>query len=372
MPKKEIIILSWHPTQSNVSYAGGFRRLYEILLRVPTNIDVICFDTKPSFLKSLNVNVTEYDIPRFIESITASSFLIGKLIERIYVIIFLTKCLLTQKTKKTIYVPFSELPQLTIPAVFGKLFGGHKLVFCNLNPNIYFLDRFINNLAHRFSDLNITISNSLKAQLLKSGIVCTEVNTVGIDVDSYKTSVKKTKTQTGIFVARHVPEKGIYDALEVCAQINKTRNFILNCIGDIPGDQRSKIDELINSLKIKDKVNLLGIVDEKTKIKLLLEASVCLYPSVQEGWGIVPQEAILCGTPVVAYDLAVYKENITGCPAVKLVPINNVVEFTKQVHYWLDVPQRDLAKKLKASVTIVKKFDWAIIAEKEWDLICQV
>lgn len=369
MPKKEIIILSWHPSQSNIQYAGGFKRLFEIMSKIPKDIKLTCLDTKPSFLKSLPVDIVEYSIPKYIISVTKYNFGFGKLLERSYVIGFLTNYLLDLKTKKTIYVPFSELPHLTVPAVLGKLFRGHKLVFCNLNPNIYFLDRIVNVIAHKFSELNITISKSLQSQLKVIGIVCSIVNPVGIDVGAYHTS---KKDKTGIFVGRHVSEKGIYTALEICAEINKTRIFILNCVGDIPNDQRLRIDKLIDSLQIKDKVNLLGIVDEKTKLKLMGQAAVCLFTSTQEGWGIVPQEALICGTPVVAYDLAVYKENIAGCPAVKLVPINNVVEFIKHVHYWLDIPKNDLDKKLKDSVTIVKKFDWDIIAKKEWELICQV
>lgn len=375
MPKKEIIVLSWHPAQSDVSYAGGFRRLYEILLRVPSDVNVTCLDTNPSFLKSIyknNINLIEYKIPKLISKLTNLNFLVGKAVERVYVTIYLVKYLVFLKTNKIVYVPFSELPHLSIAAVIGKLFRRHKLVFCNLNPNTYFLDRIINVIAHKLSDVNITISNSLQSQLLKSGIICNIVNPVGIDTRSYKVSGEKSKTKTGIFVGRHVQEKGIYAALEVCAEINKTQHFILNCVGDIPADQRQKIENLIQKLNIGNKVNLLGIVDEKTKTKLLTEATVCLFPSTQEGWGIVPQEAILCGTPVVAYDLAVYKENITGCPAVKLVPINDVAEFIKQIHYWFDISKKDLDKKLKESVTIVKKFDWAIIAKKEWGLICQI
>jgi glycosyltransferase involved in cell wall biosynthesis len=369
MQKNEIIILAWHPTQSNVQYAGGFKRLFELVSRIPKNINLTCLDSKPSFLKSLPVNVIEYSIPKFLTSVTKLNFGFGKLLERIYVIGFLTNYLMNQKTKKTIYVPFSELPHLTIPAVISKLLIGHRLVFCNLNPNIYFFDLLVNRLAHKFSNLNITISKSLQSQLKETGIVCTVVNPVGIDTLAYKPS---KKNRSGIFVGRHVAEKGIYTALKVCAEINKTREFVLNCIGDIPGDQKPLIAKLILDLKIEDKVNLLGIVDEETKIKLLGQASVCLFPSVQEGWGIVPQEAILCGTPVVAYDLNVYKENIAECPAVKLVPIGDVSEFTKQVNYWLDVPQQDLTNKLKDSVTIVKKYDWVIIATMEWKLICNI
>ena len=162
MQKSEVIILSWHPTQSDVYYAGGFRRLYEILLRVSPDVNVTCLDTDPSFLKSINkynINLIEYKIPKLISKLTNINFLVGKAVERIYVTFYLAKYLVFFKTKKIVYVPFSELPHLSIAAVIGKLFRRHKLVFCNLNPNTYFLDRIINVMAHKFSDVNITALN---------------------------------------------------------------------------------------------------------------------------------------------------------------------------------------------------------------------
>lgn len=371
MSKKEVTILSWHPTKSSVQYAGGFRRLYEILQRIPLNITVTYLDTKPSFLRQINrknIKPIEYTIPNFIERAIQFHFILGKAIERLYVVFYLTKYLLSHKNT-IVYVPFSELPQLTLPAVISKFFKKNKVIFCNLNPNTYFFDRIINQIVHLYSDLNITISNSLKVQLAELGIKCSVVNPVGIDINSYKKFGKKSKIKTGVFIGRHVEEKGIYTALRICAELNKNFNFTLNCIGDVPSDQRTKIKNLITDLNIENKVKLWGIVNEMTKIKLLSEATVCLFPSVQEGWGIVPQEAVLCGTPVVAYDLPVYQENIAKCPAVSLVKIGDIQEFSSKVQKWLFADRKEIDKQVKDSIKIIKKFDWGIIASKEWQII---
>jgi len=311
----------------------------------------------------------EYKIPNLIEQVTQFNFLLGKFLERVYVVLYLGKYLLSHK-KTTVYVPFSELPQLTIPAVISKLFVKNKVIFCNLNPNTYFFDRIINQLAHRYSNLNITISNSLKAQLAKLGIKCSVVNPVGIDINSYKNISKKSKQQTGIFIGRHVEEKGIYTALEVCAVINHKMDFSLICIGDIPANEKEKIEDAINKLDIKSKVKLVGIVDEEEKIKYLSSSHVCLFPSVQEGWGIVPQESILCHTPVVAFDLPVYQENIAKCPAVSLVKIGDTQEFSSKTQEWLNADRKKIETSIKDSINIIKKFDWDIIASKEWQIIC--
>ncbi len=46
-----------------------------------------------------------------------------------------------------------------------------------------------------------------------------------------------------------------------------------------------------------------GVVDEKTKIELLLNSKVFIFPSAFEGWGIAVGEALSYGLPVIVWDL---------------------------------------------------------------------
>ncbi|GAG00077.1 unnamed protein product [marine sediment metagenome] len=43
-------------------------------------------------------------------------------------------------------------------------------------------------------------------------------------------------------------------------------------------------------------------------IKLLKKAEILVSPSVFEGWGLSPMEAIYCGVPILLNDLEVFKE----------------------------------------------------------------
>jgi len=58
-------------------------------------------------------------------------------------------------------------------------------------------------------------------------------------------------------------------------------------------------------------------------------SKICLFPSYVDEWGIVPQEALACGLPVVAYDLPVYQENIKGCPSVFLEPRGDLEQWPR-------------------------------------------
>jgi glycosyltransferase involved in cell wall biosynthesis len=66
--------------------------------------------------------------------------------------------------------------------------------------------------------------------------------------------------------------------------------------------------QYVRDLKIEDYVRWIGPVDEADKPSLYRMASVFVFPSVYEGFGLPVLEAMACGTPVVASDIPVMQE----------------------------------------------------------------
>ena len=66
------------------------------------------------------------------------------------------------------------------------------------------------------------------------------------------------------------------------------------------GEQRSELEELINSLDLKNNVKLLGFVDNP--YAWMSHAAVFVLSSINEGFGNVIVEAMACGTPIVSTD----------------------------------------------------------------------
>ncbi len=62
------------------------------------------------------------------------------------------------------------------------------------------------------------------------------------------------------------------------------------------------------TLQIEDYVQWIGYVDEEDKPALYRLASVFVYPSIAEGFGLPVLEAMASGTPVVACDIPVMRE----------------------------------------------------------------
>lgn len=92
-----------------------------------------------------------------------------------------------------------------------------------------------------------------------------------------------------------------------------------------------------------------------------------LFPSYMEGWGLVPQEGLACGVPVIVYDLPVYKENIDPCGAVFTVRAGDRAALALEaVKLLTDEAYVEYAGEARE---YVKKFDWAGIADREFDLL---
>lgn len=369
----KIIALSWHPGTTTVITAGGYTRFYEIVKRCPFELAIV--DTYPSLyspLKNKKLQIIEYGKHTKFSLLKRASPVLAKIINRILSIMQICFILYKNADKEDIiYVPYSELVELTIPAVIIKWIKGCRVVFCNLNVNTYLFDKPINIFLHQHADTVITLSNDLKQQLLASGIKKVDfVNGVGFDKPKIFTRKKVQKEYDAIFIGRHIPQKGITDLLNIWnILINKmNKKLILVTIGDIPDFIRPELERKINEYKLTEYIIMKGKVDDNEKQRLLLSSKTMVFPSRQEGWGIAPMEALSLGLPVVAYDLPVFKESIGNSKAFRTVSVGNTQNFSKTV-----IDTVNNASKYSSQATRWRQiFSWDRVAKMEWELIVSV
>jgi glycosyltransferase involved in cell wall biosynthesis len=79
------------------------------------------------------------------------------------------------------------------------------------------------------------------------------------------------------------------------------------------------IRPLIDRLGLNDSVRLTGFVSEQDKLDLYRAAAVFVYPSVYEGFGLNPLEAMACGTPVICSNRASLPE-VVGAGGISIDP----------------------------------------------------
>lgn len=106
--------------------------------------------------------------------------------------------------------------------------------------------------------------------------------------------------------------QGVLDAFRLVAAVNPDIGLI------IAGLQPRALPEfsgLVEALGLQERVTLLPFTDRTTRDALYQGAEVFLYPSLFEGFGLPPLEAMAAGTPVVASNAASIPE-VVGDAAV--------------------------------------------------------
>lgn len=88
-----------------------------------------------------------------------------------------------------------------------------------------------------------------------------------------------------------------------------------------------------------DRVHRLTDVDNHDRASLLRAAAALVFPSLHEGFGLPPLEALQVGTPVVATAVGVLPELLSD--RLELVPPGDAVAFTELLSDTLDAPQVD-------------------------------
>lgn len=112
-----------------------------------------------------------------------------------------------------------------------------------------------------------------------------------------------------IYVGNIKPHKGLKTLLDAFKQLReKGVKEKLYIVGNATNFRTvdTKIVELMESLS--EEVVFTGYVSDIELFNLIKNASVLVQPSIYEGFGIPPLEALYLGTPVLVSDIPVFKE----------------------------------------------------------------
>jgi glycosyltransferase involved in cell wall biosynthesis len=101
-----------------------------------------------------------------------------------------------------------------------------------------------------------------------------------------------------LFVGRLTPQKGVEHLLHALTAMKTQAS--LDIVGD--GPSRAALEALAKELGVATRVRWHGQVVQSVLPRLYQSAAAVVVPSAEEGLGLVAVEALLCETPVVAFD----------------------------------------------------------------------
>jgi D-inositol-3-phosphate glycosyltransferase len=166
-----------------------------------------------------------------------------------------------------------------------------------------------------------------------------------------------------LFVGRLDPLKGADRLVEAVPYLNNIDRLRLVLIG---GDKssRSEIEKLRQrciELGITDKVTFRGTVRQSDLSAYYSAADVCVVPSYYESFGLVPLEALACGTPVVAADIGDVKNIIRQGKTGYIVSDNKPQNLAVGIADMLALPPRDIEAALSIRASVAR-FSWENVA----------
>jgi len=158
-----------------------------------------------------------------------------------------------------------------------------------------------------------------------------------------------------LYVGTIEPRKNLPTLLEAYAALRTELPEVGLVIAGGKGWLYESFFERVKALGLEEKISLTGYVPDEDLPGLLNCASVFAYPSVFEGFGLPPLEAMACGTPVIC-------SNASSLPEV--VDTAGVLLAPKAVRGWVEALRRVLTDSplhadLRArGLTRAQQFTW--------------
>jgi glycosyltransferase involved in cell wall biosynthesis len=133
-----------------------------------------------------------------------------------------------------------------------------------------------------------------------------------------------------LYVGTLEPRKNVAGLARAYAKLpEQIRARYALILAGAPGWYSTEIIKEIESLKMPDRIRILGYVDRRILAGLYSMASVFAYLSVYEGFGSPPLEAMACGTPVLSSHSSSLPEAVGEAGV--LVDPDNIDEISAQL-----------------------------------------
>lgn len=161
------------------------------------------------------------------------------------------------------------------------------------------------------SDAMIAVSKSVKHELVTRYGVSEEKVTVvynAVNVGRFQPSLNREKLI--LYVGRQSAHKGLPYLLQAFATFVRNRtDYRLMLIGErLEGGIAPSLVRLTETLRISDKVEFPGRLPEPEVRFIMGRAAFLVLPSLAEGFGMTPLEAMASETPVVATNVGGYQK----------------------------------------------------------------
>ena len=216
------------------------------------------------------------------------------------------------------FSPYCNVPGGINVPVFTTI---HDIVFLDVPGLTGLAGRFVRKMIYQravnLSKTVFTVSQFSKTRILKKLHCKKNIEVVYNSIPSYISaspsvkSVKSVQKENSIlFVGNIKKHKGLKTLLDAYGEaLDQGLKSKLIIVGN-KDNFRTGDEETVKRLENfpEDRVQFTGKISNERLLQLYSSALVLVQPSLYEGFGIPPLEAMACGTPAIISDIPVFKE----------------------------------------------------------------
>ena len=247
-------------------------------------------------------------------------------------------------SKKIDFLPFSIVPELlqfkpniifsnsfgvwTILALLFKFFGNWRVIIAyeGCSPSVDYRNSptrlLVRKIMVRLADACITNSQAGKKYLIEVLAAQNErVFAQPYEVPDCAALLEQSEVNglekqhlakpVFLFVGHIVPRKGLHFLLQACAILKQQGydNYTLLLVGD--GPQRKELEAFSESHGLVERIRWVGRVEYGRLGPYFRSSDVFVLPTLEDTWGVVVQEAMIMGKPVLCSERAGANELIS-------------------------------------------------------------
>lgn len=214
----------------------------------------------------------------------------------------------------------------------GDFFGSDYYKKSGLKNFIYY---YIGKRNIKKADKLRVVGERVKKSLFDLGVDESKIEVKAIFIDKEKIKIEKIKTDL------HVKYPGFKKIFLILGRLEKIKNidwlieifekaskdYLLLIVGE--GSEKESLIKKIKTLGLEKNIKL----EEWTGdyVSYIKTADALLFPSLSEGYGLVPIEAEALGTKVIMNNVGVANFELKSGEKVKILPINNKEAWTEAI-----------------------------------------
>lgn len=239
---------------------------------------------------------------------------------------------------------------------------------------LWVLSHVLGRAATRRSDAILTVSHASARGVEQMGVPRERilVSSNGVNIAHIDGMTGRAERGfDGVFLARPIPEKGIFDLMHVWAAVcRELPQASLAVFGSARQDYREQMLEIADAQGVAGNVTFCGFTPDPVLFPILKRSRVYVFPSwgEAEGWPLSVGEAMACGLPVVAYDIPAVREAYGAARSVHLVPSRDVQAMAGRIVTLLQ-DERQRTRLSADARAFAERLDWSEVSRRDERLI---